>query len=1267
MLYDNKAQLVDGVIIALIASYLCGKTNAIHTVAKSNQTSSANKLNFAIKCILDRFDIGTKVLPIKLNDPAIITKIIDGDSNTALLLVHVICSLAKGSKGSLDTDSIISRNLHYTKENRDIDGAVSSSSSRAIKPVPKPVSILKNSNSSRVGNSFNQGPFVHDPPTESSKPFVPSASFLRHSDCSLGSLISVATTNPMLIPNNTVDISNHLYVPRESRLKIIKWIERKGLGRMSANKMANREQFNHEAQVESVKSVVMLDNEFDNGVIMSELISFLINRHGTERGNKNAEKELVKCNSFGQREKPRYFLAGTETTVRSKAQAMRNMTLVLSAIKGHFELGFEALTSSADDLLTNDVLKWNILYKLYRTRKGLLSHVVPHNKVFKYYNKKGNNSNRSLSPPQKRSSSVGVATASRSSSRGRLTIPPRSKSVDRSVDYVSSSNNSNISGTIGTYRVHFNERYNAEQEIRGRSKFRESDQIKTFNTNRYEVNNFAVPFKSRSAEPTASALIGGGRGSRDLGSKSSPTGNSRSLSPQKEPSREKFNLSTKLSDDQLNSGVVNINNSFNSTANKTINVGAVAGRGAGKDTFLGPSNRYLKYGKREKDSWLPPKFDALEVEKARSVALPDILPAQQSSIRGWLLGLGLSILDGEGGFYNNQPSLKLVSSSTAPPLPLSDDKLRNGELLCDLAITLEPVACRHVHLARLVHRRPKSIAHCVENLERASWIFKMRKCPPLPYVYLCQPSEVVSCSRNVLWGLLWQLMQVYPPADDTFGSLNGGADFGLKHIASILSSKSKNRRYSNVGKVFPEDEVVFDGGKKSKAHESDHEYDSSGPESLWFLKLPYNPKQRRALDVSLVSWLDLIGVLKVIRGNEQALTLPATILELEGSVREGLLFCIIAQVYLNAPIKPWNKRPLTYGHCVSNVRKAMQSFLTLPNMSHRYLSHGVDEDIVRGDWDCVLGLLEDLRRCCDEIAPRQSVPSAADWRTEGSSGPYIGLPYNSAAKSAEGEQRRALSFEQLQSSNGRAGNEDQGADADNRFGNAFNSPQEKSATMSMLMSPDSIEKSNNPHSTFDDVDGDYGNGFDDLNAVSDSVAMGPINSPVDILPVAERRKNVPLEPISNPNPNPSVLYTVKVEEEENIASPAPIINTIDSIKLLKFKKSRDACYKWLCQLQLIPQLLDESHDYDFLNEFPDGILLCRLVCKLEKLVDNKWVVMHPKSSAQRLQNIRKALEIVSEKNKHIPLSALACEDGLLAGNKETCMSLLLALKRGYNF
>lgn len=115
--------------------------------------------------------------------------------------------------------------------------------------------------------------------------------------------------------------------------------------------------------------------------------------------------------------------------------------------------------------------------------------------------------------------------------------------------------------------------------------------------------------------------------------------------------------------------------------------------------------------------------------------------------------------------------------------------------------------------------------------------------------------------------------------------------------------------------------------------------------------------------------------------------------------------------------------------------------------------------------------------------------------------------------------------------------------------------------------------------------------------------------------------------------------------------------------------------EWLVELGLVRPNQDEetlglatlSRDPEYIRNFSDGILLCALVRRLEKMTNPiAGVILEPRSSAQRLQNIRKGLETIASLNKRIPLSALACEEEILSGNKDSITTLLLAIKKGYS-
>ena len=75
-------------------------------------------------------------------------------------------------------------------------------------------------------------------------------------------------------------------------------------------------------------------------------------------------------------------------------------------------------------------------------------------------------------------------------------------------------------------------------------------------------------------------------------------------------------------------------------------------------------------------------------------------------------GVHLCILEGEGGYYPSVGQDCEYEASTLlhplslcpPPLALPQDRLRNGETLCDLVCVLESAAAGHVKLPSLIHR-----------------------------------------------------------------------------------------------------------------------------------------------------------------------------------------------------------------------------------------------------------------------------------------------------------------------------------------------------------------------------------------------------------------------------------------------------------------------------------------------------------------------------------------------------------------------------------
>jgi hypothetical protein len=431
--------------------------------------------------------------------------------------------------------------------------------------------------------------------------------------------------------------------------------------------------------------------------------------------------------------------------------------------------------------------------------------------------------------------------------------------------------------------------------------------------------------------------------------------------------------------------------------------------------------------------WLPPALTDVEIEAARSVALPTISLLQQKSIRQWLFGLDIQLIDGEGGFYLNSVIQSAADVSLTPgfshkdhvlqkqnrlaePIALLEDRLRNGVILGELLYRLEPNAAVHARIPRLLHRNPKTLDHCKQNLDRTMWLFKLRRSPPLPHHYLCLVEEFLKGDVKVVWGLLWEIMQAYPYAAlsltnkpvvtsasniahqqvsiESAGVLKGKLLGTEEYVAPIRSMFNLNDHDAGVSDLVGA-EALHQVAPSDRYNYSDP--DLENPVEVH--TLPYSAAQRRQLDISLIQWMSSNNILQNIVGS---LGLPTTILSLEGYFKDGTLFCMVLEKILQLSLPAeWKKHPKTYAECVGNVKLVVDVLRKCQNMKSRYLFDGVEIDIVRGKWDCILGLLEDMHRYADNVHPHNDPQDCA---VLGPSGiiemfpaPYLGIQQPSSS------------------------------------------------------------------------------------------------------------------------------------------------------------------------------------------------------------------------------------------------------------------------------
>ena len=319
----------------------------------------------------------------------------------------------------------------------------------------------------------------------------------------------------------------------------------------------------------------------------------------------------------------------------------------------------------------------------------------------------------------------------------------------------------------------------------------------------------------------------------------------------------------------------------------------------------------------------------------------------------WLRAMGFALVEGEGGWW---PSGGLGRRLVRPkPPPLRDDRLRNGVALCDLFCVLESAAATQCHLNRYVSRRPGSYKEALRNVQRALWLFRLKKCPPIRSPYLLLPEHILRNDKTVLWGLLWELRAAYPVAvADDVACSSGGETTGLGDQFDAIA------RGADVGKATL---AVPGSGLRehgSQAHHLSQEQLLAayrGSEHDLSRHVTYTKHERRLLDLSLLRWLDGLGVLPPLKT-------PAapTLLSYEAQIRDGSLLCALTAklLKLDRPLRGELTRPSTFRDCVANVNTAVVLLMAQRGIGRRFLYGSVERDIATGEWNAILGLLEDL-------------------------------------------------------------------------------------------------------------------------------------------------------------------------------------------------------------------------------------------------------------------------------------------------------------------
>lgn len=82
-------------------------------------------------------------------------------------------------------------------------------------------------------------------------------------------------------------------------------------------------------------------------------------------------------------------------------------------------------------------------------------------------------------------------------------------------------------------------------------------------------------------------------------------------------------------------------------------------------------------------------------------------------------------------------------------------------------------------------------------------------------------------------------------------------------------------------------------------------------------------------------------------------------------------------------------------------------------------------------------------------------------------------------------------------------------------------------------------------------------------------------------------------------------------------------------------------------------------------DLADGTALHRLITALERCGPLNGFTAQPRTSGQKVQNVRRCLEHLAQHVKRVPLSALSCEEELGRGDQQAAFALVAAIRRAY--
>jgi len=581
-------------------------------------------------------------------------------------------------------------------------------------------------------------------------------------------------------------------------------------------------------------------------------------------------------------------------------------------------------------------------------------------------------------------------------------------------------------------------------------------------------------------------------------------------------------------------------------------------------------------------------------------------------------GVGISI-EGEAQVFEWLKSLGFRALLMRDRSSLFNDPFRNGTLLCHVIGRVEN---ERMHS---LYKDPKSIDECRHNVYQAFQVL-VRKQTPIPSYLKGKEEAVLRGDRSVILALLYSLMKI------------------------------------NESKLDLNTSVITNNDKLYKQ------------ETSMYIP-PYDDNDIERLERSLIGWMNSMGLFNDLP------TVPHSLKELAIHFRNGVMLCDLTTIVTNARLTTIHRRPANENQCITNIRRALEILRTKKMMGQRYLWK--EREIYNGNKFILLGLLEDLHRFFDGTAPRANPNYFLE-------GPYVPKPPESYQDERNVTERlhtnNKIEFVGIQPrfsarlvSPGRTMVTIAGGGANysrraSRDGD-MRPPESSRSRARETQNPKLNISSDEPISIIDyerkggkasvlNSPTRFQNGDTFLNSnmsrwESYSDNLGYKSPRSDI-----RKSGFPTDnnyPVHSAKLNEVASYKSLPREDK---SPMASDGFRNYRSVMSSYKEEDL-KEWIMSLGFGPQIVNVNLDANILEEFKDGILLCKIIEALE-LKAIPGLILKPKTNASKVVNIRKCLNALSKRpgvNPHY----LHIEDKILAGDGDTIRKLLVSMREGYKF